>query len=97
MKQNPQSGATVAPSGVTVQTGGVTLAHPAAKPTPAGPVNNVHAPAKETQPHQRARRASARDDEDTYGNDVVVRHFPVRKKPTQTTQQAKLKRYSDLD
>ncbi len=98
MKQNYQSGVSLPASGVTVQTGGVTLPQPSAKPAAARPVNNVHAPIKETQPaRHRARRVSARDDEDTIGNDVVVRHFPTHKKPTPSTQQAKLKRYSDLD
>ena len=98
MKQNLQSGVTVPASGVTVQTGGVTLPHPSAKPTAARPMQNVQTPLKQTQPvRQRARRASLRDDEEMIGNDVVVRHFPVRKKPAQSQQQAKLKRYSDLD
>ena len=98
MKQNYQSGVSLPASGVTVQTGGVTLPQPSAKPAAARPDNNVHAPIKETQPaRHRARRVSARDDEDTIGNDVVVRHFPTHKKPTPSTQQAKLKRYSDLD
>jgi hypothetical protein len=98
MKQNLQGGVTVPASGVTVQTGGVTLSRPSAKPTAARPMQNVKTPVKQAQPvRQRARRASLRDDEDMIGNDVVVRHFPVRKKPAQNQQQAKLKRYSDLD
>src|SRR5258708_5944677 len=96
MKQTLQSGVTVPASGATVQTGGVTLSHPSPKPTPA--IQNVRTPVKQSPPvRHRVHRSSLRDDEDMIGNDVVVRHFPVRKKPVQTQQQAKLKRYSDLD
>jgi hypothetical protein len=96
MKQTLQSGVTVPASGVTVQTGGVTLSQPSTKPTPA--IQLGPAPVKQSPPaRHRVHRSSLRDDEDMIGNDVVVRHFPVRKKPVPTQQQAKLKRYSDLD
>jgi hypothetical protein len=50
------------------------------------------------KPHPYQRRAAARDsDNDVTVDDVTVRHFPAAPTRRPIQQQAKFKRYSDLD
>jgi hypothetical protein len=100
-----------ASSGVTVQTGGVTVA--AAKPQGAQAVAghpNAGTPrrvqpattAQTAKPSPRVRqtRLVAEQSEKHFGDDVVIRHYsrPVpTQKPKQAGQQAGLKHFSDLE
>jgi hypothetical protein len=93
-------------NGVTVKTGGVTVA--AAKPQAAQPSAGTPRPAQRAtaaqtakpSPRVRQARLVAGQSEKQIGDDVVIRHYtrPVpTQKPKQAGQQAGLKHFSDLE
>ncbi len=49
------------------------------------------------KPHPYHRRASVREEDEVTTNDVTVRHFPSSTPRRPVQQQAKFKRYSDMD
>jgi hypothetical protein len=105
-------GVTVQGGGVTVKTGGVTTpAAPAPKPSAAAQPVTQQPSAAATQPAAPAatkpsprvaqgRRLAAQQEEQSLGDDVVIRHFSrpaPAQKPKQAGQQAGLKHFSDLE
>ena len=91
-----QGGAPAGASGVTVTTGSAAQPRPAVQPQASATISQTAGPAKPSPRVAQARHL----DEQTMGDDVVIRHFskPVTtQKAKQTPQQAGLKHFSDME
>ena len=73
------------------------VAQPPVRPQPQVQASKPAAPVARQKPHPQRRRFRSHSDEgDDVADDVVVRHFNTQKPQPQHTQQAGLKKYSDM-